>query len=172
MSTKINDNYPDNKVELYELLCKQLKALTEGEKELIPNLANASALLWLGLKDINWAGFYLMKDNELLLGPFQGRPACIHISIGRGVCGEAAAQGCSLCVDDVHQFPGHIACDSASNSEIVIPIRHEGKIVGVLDIDSPLLSRFDSCDQNGLEEIVRILERACEWDRGSQKKNF
>lgn len=163
MSTNIDENYPDNKVELYNLLHKQLTALVEGEKEPIPNLANASALLWLGLKDINWAGFYLIKENELLLGPFQGKPACIRISIGRGVCGEAVSQGCTLCVEDVHRFPGHIACDSASNSEIVIPIRSGDKIVGVLDIDSPILSRFDSSDQYGLEEIVRILERACVW---------
>jgi len=163
MSTEINDNYPDNKIELYELLCKQLTALVEGEKEPIPNLANASALLWMGLKDIIWAGFYLMRDGELLLGPFQGKPACIHIPVGRGVCGEAAAQGCTLCVDDVHQFPGHIACDSASNSEIVVPIRSGDKIIGVLDIDSSIPSRFDEADRGGLEAFVRILERACSW---------
>lgn len=163
MSTEINDNFPDNKIELYELLCKQLTALVEGEKEPIPNLANASALLWMALKDINWAGFYLMKNGELLLGPFQGKPACIHIPMGRGVCGEAAAQDCTLCVEDVHQFPGHIACDSASNSEIVVPIRSGDKIIGVLDIDSPITSRFDDTDQAGLEEFVRILESACSW---------
>ncbi|HYE68725.1 MAG TPA: GAF domain-containing protein, partial [Anaerovoracaceae bacterium] len=123
------------------------------------------ALLWMGLKDINWAGFYLMQNGELLLGPFQGKPACIHIPVGRGVCGEAAAQGCTLCVDDVHQFPGHIACDSASNSEIVVPIRSGDKIIGVLDIDSPITSRFNSSDKNGLEAMVRILERACEWEK-------
>lgn len=163
MSSNVNNAYPDNKIELYDLLCKQLTALVEGETEPIPNLANAAALLWLGLKDINWAGFYLMKNGELLLGPFQGKPACIHIPVGRGVCGEAAAQGCTLCVEDVHQFPGHIACDGASNSEIVIPIYSGKKIVGVLDIDSPVLCRFDSLDQDGLEELVRILECACEW---------
>lgn len=165
MSIEINENYPENKVERYDLLCKQLTALVEGEKEPIPNLANASALLWMGLKDINWAGFYLMKDGELLLGPFQGKPACIHIPVGRGVCGEAAAQGRTLCVDDVHQFPGHIACDTESNSEIVIPIRSGDQIIGVLDIDSPVLSRFCSLDQDGLEEFVGILERACEWEK-------
>lgn len=164
MSANINDNYPENKVERYELLCKQLTALVEGEKEPIPNLANASALLWMGLKDINWAGFYLMKNGELLLGPFQGKPACIHIPVGRGVCGEAAAQACTLRVDDVHQFPGHIACDSESNSEIVIPIRSGDKIIGVLDIDSPITSRFDDSDQEGLEVFVRIIEKACTWD--------
>lgn len=163
MSADLNDQYPENKTERYELLCRQLSGLVDGEKEPIPNLANASALLWMGLKDINWAGFYLMKDGELLLGPFQGKPACIRIPAGRGVCGTAAARGQTQRVDDVHAFPGHIACDSASNSEIVIPLRCEGRIAGVLDIDSPLFSRFDSADQAGLEEFVRILEQACKW---------
>ncbi len=164
MSTSINGDYPENKTELYSLLCRQLAALTEGETESIPNLANASALLWMALKDVNWAGFYLMKNGELLLGPFQGRPACIHIPVGRGVCGAAAAEGRTQRVDDVHQFPGHIACDSASNSEIVIPIRNGDEIVGVLDIDSPVFSRFDSRDQEGLEEFIRILEQSCAWN--------
>lgn len=163
MTVNLDDHYPEDKAEQYRLLQRQLAALVEGEKEPIPNLANASALLWLGLKDINWAGFYLMKDGELLLGPFQGKPACIHISIGKGVCGSAVAEERTLCIDDVHQFPGHIACDSASNSEIVIPIRSEKRIVGVLDIDSPAFARFDSADQEGLEEFVRILEGACCW---------
>jgi GAF domain-containing protein len=163
MQSVNNDYYPENKPELYSLLCRQLAALTEGETESIPNLANASALLWMALKDINWAGFYLMKNGELLLGPFQGKPACIHIPVGRGVCGAAAAEGRTQLVDDVHQFPGHIACDSASNSEIVIPIRSGDKILGVLDIDSPVFSRFDSRDQEGLEEFVRVLERSCSW---------
>lgn len=161
MSASINENYPENKTELYSLLCRQLTALTEGETELIPNLANASALLWMALKEINWAGFYLMKNGELLLGPFQGKPACIHIPVGRGVCGVAAAEGLTQLVADVHQFPGHIACDSASNSEIVVPIRNGDQIVGVLDIDSPVFSRFDSEDQKGLEAFVQILERSC-----------
>lgn len=160
----MNDNYyPENKTELYSLLCRQLAALTEGETEMIPNLANASALLWMALGDINWAGFYLMKSGELLLGPFQGKPACIHIPVGKGVCGAAAAEGRTQRVDDVHQFPGHIACDSASNSEIVVPIRSGDKILGVLDIDSPVFSRFDGEDQKGLEEFVRILEQSCAW---------
>ncbi len=159
----MNDYYPENKAELYSLLCRQLAALTEGETESIPNLANASALLWMALKDVNWAGFYLMKNGELMLGPFQGKPACIRIPVGRGVCGAAAAEGRTQLVDDVHQFPGHIACDSASNSEIVVPIRSGDKIVGVLDIDSPVYSRFDSRDQEGLEEFVRILEQSCAW---------
>jgi GAF domain-containing protein len=165
MSSNIKGDYPENKTELYDLLCRQLAALTEGESEPMPNLANASSLLWMGLKDINWAGFYLMKNGELLLGPFQGKPACIHIPVGRGVCGSAAAQGYTLRIEDVHQFPGHIACDGASNSEIVIPIHDGGKIVGVLDIDSPVFARFDGADQDGLEKFVKVLERACSWDK-------
>ena len=164
MSANINEIYPENKTELYSLLCRQLSALTEGEKEWIPNLANASALLWMALGDINWAGFYLMKNGELLLGPFQGKPACIHIPVGRGVCGAAVSENRTQLVEDVHRFPGHIACDSASNSEIVVPIRSGDKIVGVLDIDSPDVSRFDGEDQKGLEEFVHILEESCSWD--------
>ena len=163
VSTNLAENYPEEKKELYETLQKQLVALVDGEKYHIPNLANASALLWMGLKDINWAGFYLMKDGELVLGPFQGKPACIRIPIGRGVCGTAVAQNRTQLVKDVHMFPGHIACDSASNSEIVIPIRNGEKIVGVLDIDSPVFSRFDKEDQEGLEGFIKILETACQW---------
>ena len=164
MSSNISENYPENKTELYDLLCRQLAALTEGESEPVPNLANASALLWMGLKEINWAGFYLMKNGELLLGPFQGKPACIHIKIGRGVCGSAVEEGRTLRIEDVHQFPGHIACDGASNSEIVIPICDGDKIAGVLDIDSPVFARFDGTDQEGLEKFVKVLERACTWN--------
>ena len=163
MSTNIQADFPENKKELYSLLQDQLKALVEGETNYIPNLANASALLWMGLKDINWAGFYLMMDGELVLGPFQGKPACIRIPVGRGVCGTAVSEEKTQLVDDVHKFPGHIACDSASNSEIVIPIRSGDKIVGVLDIDSPVFSRFDKEDQEGLEGFVKILETACYW---------
>lgn len=159
-----NADYPTEKSERYHLLQRQLTALVEGEDEPIPNLANASALIWLGLEDINWAGFYLVKNGELLLGPFQGKPACIHIPLGKGVCGSAAAEERTFVIDDVHQFPGHIACDCASNSEIVIPIRSQGRIIGVLDIDSPVFARFDSGDQEGLEEMVRILEQACRWE--------
>lgn len=158
------NEYPDDKAELYAQLQEELKAITEGVPQPIPNLANASALLWHGLKDINWAGFYLMKDGQLILGPFQGKPACIYIAVGRGVCGTAVAEGRTLRIDNVHEFPGHIACDSASNSEIVIPIRNGDKIVCVLDIDSPLLARFDDADQEGLEGLVRVLEKACEWE--------
>lgn len=157
--------YPDDKVALYALLRKELEALIEGVEHPLPNLANMSALLWQALKDINWVGFYLMQDGRLLLGPFQGKPACIYIPVGKGVCGTAVAENRTVRVPNVHEFPGHIACDSASNSEIVIPIRHGGRIVGVLDIDSPRFDRFDDQDQQGLEGLVRILERACAWGR-------
>lgn len=156
--------YPESKEECYKLVLEQLKALLENERNLLPNLANTSALLGMALRDINWVGFYLMKNNELLLGPFQGKPACVHIPVGKGVCGTAVSEGKTQLVPDVHQFKGHIACDSASRSEIVIPIHARGKIVGVLDIDSPLTARFDSVDQDGLLEVVKILESACRWN--------
>lgn len=143
----------------YVSMCAQLSALTDGIPYETANLANASALLWQELKDINWAGFYKMMDGKLVLGPFQGKPACILIPVGRGVCGTAVAEDRTQLVADVHQFPGHIACDCASNSEIVVPIHVGGKIWGVLDIDSPLFSRFTREDQAGLEEFVRILEK-------------
>lgn len=160
---EIDSMYPEDKSEFYQLLNSQLKALLENETFVIPNLSNASALLGGALKDINWAGFYLMNQGELLLGPFQGKPACIHIPVGRGVCGTAVAKNETQLVLDVHAFPGHIACDSASNSEIVVPIRVNGEVIGVLDIDSPLLGRFDEKDQEGLEKFVQILEVGCEW---------
>lgn len=160
---EINLMYPEDKKELYPLLHSQLKALLENEAIVIPNLSNASALLGQALTDINWVGFYLIHNNELLLGPFQGKPACIHISIGKGVCGSAVLHNTTLVVPDVHTFPGHIACDSASHSEIVIPIRANGRIVGVLDIDSPIKDRFDTIDREGLEEFVRVLEKGCDW---------
>lgn len=143
----------------YQALCAQLSALTEGVPYKIANLANASALLWQHLEKINWAGFYLMEDGKLVLGPFQGKTACIVIPVGKGVCGTAVAEAATQRVEDVHQFPGHIACDSASNSEIVIPIHVRGEIVGVLDIDSPEFGRFTAADQEGLEQFVRILEQ-------------
>ncbi|MDF2907859.1 MAG: hypothetical protein K0R34_3180 [Herbinix sp.] len=160
---EMNSMYPENKAELYKLLIEQLKALLEGEPHVIPNLSNASALLNGALKDINWVGFYLMKDNELLLGPFQGKPACIHIPLGKGVCGSAVSQNKTQLVKDVHSFPGHIACDSASNSEIVIPLRSGDQIVAVLDIDSPLLDRFDDEDKLGLETFASVLQEGCYW---------
>ena len=142
----------------YKALNAQLKALTEGIPYKIANLANASALLWEHLQDINWAGFYMMEDGALVLGPFQGKTACVKIPVGRGVCGTAVAQGQVQLVPDVHQFPGHIACDCASNSEIVLPVRVKGEIWGVLDIDSPFLNRFSQEDQAGLEAFVAVLE--------------
>lgn len=143
----------------YPLLHKQLLALIEGEPNLIANLANASALLWQGLKEINWAGFYLMDESkeELVLGPFQGLPACIRIPLGRGVCGTAAREQRTLVVPDVHAFSGHIACDAASRSEIVIPMMKDGRLVGVLDIDSPVTDRFQEPDREALEKMVEAL---------------
>lgn len=142
----------------YRTLNQQAQALLEGEPDLIATLANLSALLNQELTDINWVGFYLLQGETLVLGPFQGKPACVRIPVGRGVCGTAVAEGRTQLVDDVHQFAGHIACDGASNSEIVIPLRRAGEIIGVLDIDSPIFNRFDEQDRIGLEETVQILE--------------
>ena len=142
----------------YILLNQQLAALIHGVPHKTANLANAAALLYHTLPDLNWAGFYLLEGDVLELGPFQGKPACIEIPVGRGVCGTAVAEDRTQLVYDVHRFPGHIACDSASNSEIVVPIRAGGQIVGVLDIDSPRVGRFTEADQTGLEDFVRILE--------------
>ncbi len=141
----------------YEKLCAELKALTDGVPYRIANLANASALIYNSLEDLNWAGFYFMEGGRLVLGPFQGKPACIEIPVGRGVCGAAAQEGKTQLVPDVHLFPGHIACDSASNSEIVVPLRVDGEIVGVLDIDSPWPGRFTEEDQTGLEAVAEII---------------
>lgn len=143
----------------YKTLCAGLEALIDGVPHRIANLANASALLYETLDDLNWAGFYWMEDGKLVLGPFQGKPACIEIAVGRGVCGTAVQENRTQLVPDVHRFPGHIACDSASNSEIVVPIRKDGIVIGVLDIDSPSLGRFTEDDRGGLEAFVRILER-------------
>ena len=143
----------------YKLLCEQLRALTEGVPYAVSNLANASALLYQTLPDLNWAGFYLYQNNKLILGPFQGKTACIEIPIGKGVCGTAAQKGETVVVEDVHAFPGHIACDGASNSEIVIPLYVRGELFGVLDIDSPLLSRFSEHDRNGLEQFAKQLQQ-------------
>ena len=142
----------------YQLLAAQLQALTEDVPYEIANLSNASALLWENLPDINWAGFYKMVDGILVLYPFQGKPACIRIPVGRGVCGTAVAEDITQLVYDVHQFPGHIACDCASNSEIVVPIHVKGQIWGVLDIDSPSIGRFTEDDRTGLQQFVDILE--------------
>lgn len=149
--------YPAEKKALYRLLRTQLQGLTDGVPYLLANLANASALIYQALTDINWAGFYLMQDGKLVLGPFQGKPACVEIQVGSGVCGTAVQQDEIMLVENVHEFPGHIACDCASNSEIVIPMHKGEEIVGVLDIDSPVLARFDKEDEQGLAELVRIL---------------
>lgn len=146
------------KSEQYKLMNEQLVALTEGVPHSIANMANASALLYHSLEDINWAGFYLLKDGILVLGPFQGKTACIEIAVGKGVCGTAVERDEIMLVEDVHCFTGHIACDVASNSEIVLPIHVNGEVVGVLDIDSPKMVRFDEEDKAGLAEFVRILE--------------
>ena len=146
------------KSEQYKLMNAQLASLIEDVPHRIANMANASALLYDTLEDLNWAGFYLMENGILVLGPFQGKTACIEIRVGKGVCGTAVERDEIMLVEDVHQFPGHIACDSASNSEIVLPIHANGEIIGVLDIDSPSLARFDEEDREGLAEFVRIFE--------------
>ena len=142
----------------YAALNAQLAALTEGIPHPISNLANAAALLWHSLPDLNWAGFYLLEGKKLVLGPFQGKTACIEIPLGRGVCGTAAAEDRTLLVEDVHAFRGHIACDSASRSEIVVPLRKDGRVVGVLDVDCPIENRFTEADRVGLEAFAAILE--------------
>jgi len=142
----------------YSVLNKELSALISGVPHKIANLANAASLLYNSLDDLNWAGFYLMEKGILVLGPFMGKPACIEIPVGRGVCGTAVAENRTQLVYDVHQFPCHIACDSASNSEIVVPLRKGGEIIGVLDVDSPSIGRFDENDKAGLEEFAKIIE--------------
>lgn len=148
----------------YKLITEQMKALVEDEKWYVPVMANASALLFDNMEDLNWAGFYIMKNGALVLGPFQGKVACINIKVGKGVCGTAVEKDETLLVEDVHQFLGHIACDSASNSEIVVPIHKDGKVVGVLDIDSPSLARFSQEDKEGLEAFVKVLEKEIQFE--------
>ena len=143
-----------SKPQLYRELAGQVRALLAGERDWIANAANVAALLFDALPQLNWCGFYFMKDGGLVLGPFQGKPACVRIAVGKGVCGTAVAQRRTLVVPDVHQFPGHIACDSASNSEVVVPLVHAGRVIGVLDLDSPVTSRFDEDDARGLEAVV------------------
>ena len=147
----------------YELLCGQLRALGEEERHWLPLLSNASALLFGALEEINWAGFYLKEGGDLLLGPFQGKVACIRLPSGRGVCGTSAAQDRTQLVPDVHAFLGHIACDSASASEIVVPLHADGRVIGVLDIDSPRPARFTERDREGLERFARTLEELADW---------
>ncbi|MBO0996188.1 GAF domain-containing protein [Bacillus sp. SD075] len=149
--------YQGKKEKNYDLVQKQLLALIEDETNRIANLSNAAALLNQFLVEINWVGFYLYEEGQLILGPFQGLPACVRIPMGKGVCGTSAATEKTLRIEDVHQFPGHIACDAASRSEIVIPLMKDGKLLGVLDIDSPVTDRFDEMDQQGLEKFAEIL---------------
>ena len=144
------------KSELYRDLAAQLAALLAGEADLIANAANTAALIYHGLPDINWAGFYFRKDAELVLGPFQGKPACARIPIGKGVCGISAARAAAVLVPDVRDFPGHIACDPNSRSELVVPLIEDGAVLGVLDLDSPLLARFDALDREGCEQLVAL----------------
>ncbi|KFL44173.1 hypothetical protein CH76_02465 [Lysinibacillus sp. BF-4] len=144
----------------YASLQQQLGALLAGETNMIANLSNTSALLNQFLHTVNWVGFYLREGDELVLGPFQGLPACVRIPLGSGVCGSSAAKDKTFVVEDVHQFPGHIACDAASRSEIVIPLHRDGEVIGVLDIDSPVTARFTEQDKQGLENIIRLLEQA------------
>jgi GAF domain-containing protein len=142
--------------EIYAELARQARGLFEGERDAIANAANLASLIYGVLADLNWAGFYFLKGGELVLGPFQGQPACVRIAIGKGVCGSAAAARETLIVPDVDKFPGHIPCDSASRSEIVVPLIKDGRVVGVLDLDSPDLNRFDHNDRRGLEALVRL----------------
>ena len=140
----------------YAELAAQLAALLHGESDWVANAANTAALLWHSLPELNWAGFYRRMDEQLVLGPFQGKPACVRIALGKGVCGTAAAEGRTVVVPEVHTFPGHIACDAASRSEIVVPLIRSGQVVGVLDLDSPLPGRFDAVDAAGLENLVAV----------------
>jgi L-methionine (R)-S-oxide reductase len=150
-------DYSGTRLEQYSMLSKQLDALLTGETNKVANLSNASSLLNQFLERVNWVGFYLMQDGELVLGPFQGLPACVRIPVGKGVCGTAVSEKKTMLIKDVHEFPGHIACDAASRSEIVIPLVQNGEVIGVLDIDSPELSRFNEEDQEGLELFTEVL---------------
>lgn len=151
-----------DKAEFYRQLAQQLRGLFDGETDMIANAANMSALIYQALPDLNWAGLYLLKGEQLVLGPFQGKPACVRIPVGRGVCGAAIERRSSVLVEDVHAFPGHIACDSASRSELVVPIFRDGEPIGVIDLDSPRPSRFDTDDQAGMEQIAEIFAASFE----------
>jgi len=154
-----------SKPALYGALSKSLESLLEGETDALANLANASGLLADALERINWCGFYVLRGDELVLGPFQGKPACVRIALGKGVCGTAALRRETLVVPDVNAFPGHIACDAASRSEIVVPILQDGRLRGVLDVDSPETGRFDEEDRRGLEEVVKKLTPRIRWEQ-------
>jgi L-methionine (R)-S-oxide reductase len=157
MTFQATESRASTKAELYKELATQVSSLLAGERDLVANAANFSSLIFHALPDLNWAGFYFEKDGELVLGPFQGKPACVRIRVGQGVCGAGAAKCETVIVANVHEFPGHIACDSASNSEIVVPLMKNSRLIGVLDLDSPSAARFDEEDARGLESLVRIL---------------
>jgi L-methionine (R)-S-oxide reductase len=163
MSIRLAATAADSKRDQYAALLAGLDGLLHDERDAIANCANASSLLWHTLPDLNWAGVYLWKNGELVVGPFQGKPACVRIALGRGVCGTAAARRATVIVPDVHAFPGHIACDSASNSEIVVPLLAGDRLVGVLDLDSPRHARFDEEDARHLDEFARRLVAGCDW---------
>ena len=152
----LQDPRAGTKPERYSDLLEQARGLLHGERDFTANAANLSSLVYHSLPELNWAGFYWIKGGELVLGPFQGKPACVRIALGRGVCGTAARDRRTIVVQDVNAFPGHIACDSASNAEVVVPVVHQGRVLGVLDVDSPVLRRFDDEDARGLEALVRV----------------
>lgn len=155
------------KTALYQRLLSQLGDLLQDQRDLIANAANTASLIYQTLPELNWAGFYFLRGDELLLGPFQGKPACARIAVGKGVCGKAARELKTIVVDDVHRFPGHIACDGASNSEIVVPlVSQQGRLIGVLDLDSPLPGRFDADDRAGLERLAEVFVASTEVDAG------
>ena len=154
---------PATRPALYAELHRALAGLLEGERDPIANCANFAALLYDLLPDLNWAGLYFMRGDGLVVGPFQGKPACVRIALGKGVCGTAAARRASVLVPDVHAFPGHIACDAASRSELVVPLLHGARLIGVVDLDSPLPGRFDADDQAGIERAAAMLAAACDW---------
>ena len=170
MTFQVMQKETSSKAALYAHLAGQLQALLEGEHDLIANAANFAALLYHSLPDVNWTGFYLFKEGELVLGPFQGNPACVRIAIGKGVCGTAAELKQTVVVENVHEFPGHIACDSASNSEIVVPLIKDKQLIGVLDLDSPSFARFDDEDARGLNELADIFVQAVQSSSGSESK--
>jgi GAF domain-containing protein len=163
MTTHVSQYYDFSQPETaYAELARDLRALLSGEHDLVANAANTAALIWEALPDLNWSGFYLYKSGELVLGPFQGKPACVRIAIGKGVCGTAAQRRETVLVEDVNAFPGHIACDSASNSEIVVPLLRGAELLGVLDLDSPKRARFGAADRKGLEALAKIFLESLE----------
>lgn len=165
MTSEASQALPTSKPDFYAGLANQLRSLLDGERNFIANAANFAALVYNTLPDVNWTGFYFRHGDELILGPFQGKPACVRIPFGKGVCGLSAAQLDTIIVPNVHEFPGHITCDTASNSEIVVPVFDGERLLGVLDLDSPLLERFDEQDAEGLNELVTIFVEACEGRR-------